>query len=235
MSACVTAPRRWPSAWCLRGVAPARRRSSAPSSCRTSTKARCGFARRCPTRSRSRRRRSWGPSSARCCSRFPQVTTVANELGRPDDGTDPIGFFNDEYLRRAQAVQRSGLERRHPHEGSSSRRRSSEKLEAFPGHHLQLHAAGRGCRRRGGNRPQELAGREDLRVRSGDARGQGRGRPQGHCRRPRHRGHHPRARARATEPHDRAGPREDRAVRAERRRHQHADRDRGRRQRRRPR
>src|ERR1700752_3965799 len=28
---------------------------------------------------------------------FPQVTTVANELGRPDDGTDPTGFFNNEY------------------------------------------------------------------------------------------------------------------------------------------
>ncbi len=29
---------------------------------------------------------------------FPQVTTVANELGRPDDGTDPTGFFNNEYF-----------------------------------------------------------------------------------------------------------------------------------------
>ena len=29
---------------------------------------------------------------------FPQVTTVANELGRPDDGTDAIGFYNDEYF-----------------------------------------------------------------------------------------------------------------------------------------
>ena len=28
---------------------------------------------------------------------FPQVTTVANELGRPDDGTDPIGFYNNEF------------------------------------------------------------------------------------------------------------------------------------------
>jgi cobalt-zinc-cadmium resistance protein CzcA len=28
---------------------------------------------------------------------FPQITTVANELGRPDDGTDPTGFFNDEF------------------------------------------------------------------------------------------------------------------------------------------
>ncbi|MEO7145541.1 MAG: efflux RND transporter permease subunit, partial [Bryobacteraceae bacterium] len=28
---------------------------------------------------------------------FPEVTTVANELGRPDDGTDSTGFFNNEF------------------------------------------------------------------------------------------------------------------------------------------
>ncbi len=28
---------------------------------------------------------------------FPQVTIVANELARPDDGTDPTGFFNNEF------------------------------------------------------------------------------------------------------------------------------------------
>ena len=28
---------------------------------------------------------------------FPQVTEVANELARPDDGTDPTGFFNNEF------------------------------------------------------------------------------------------------------------------------------------------
>lgn len=28
---------------------------------------------------------------------FPEVTTVTNELGRPDDGTDPTGFFNAEF------------------------------------------------------------------------------------------------------------------------------------------
>ncbi|MFA5912742.1 MAG: CusA/CzcA family heavy metal efflux RND transporter [Burkholderiales bacterium] len=28
---------------------------------------------------------------------FPEVTTVASELGRPDDGTDPTGFFNVEF------------------------------------------------------------------------------------------------------------------------------------------
>ena len=29
---------------------------------------------------------------------FPQVTKVANELGRPDDGTDPTGFYNNEFF-----------------------------------------------------------------------------------------------------------------------------------------
>jgi cobalt-zinc-cadmium resistance protein CzcA len=28
---------------------------------------------------------------------FPEVTTVTSELGRPDDGTDSTGFFNDEF------------------------------------------------------------------------------------------------------------------------------------------
>ena len=28
---------------------------------------------------------------------FPQVTIVASELARPDDGTDPTGFFNCEF------------------------------------------------------------------------------------------------------------------------------------------
>ncbi|MEO8360263.1 MAG: CusA/CzcA family heavy metal efflux RND transporter [Vicinamibacteria bacterium] len=39
-----------------------------------------------------------GPQVRSLLLTFPQVTTVANELGRPDDGTDPIGFFNDEYF-----------------------------------------------------------------------------------------------------------------------------------------
>jgi cobalt-zinc-cadmium resistance protein CzcA len=39
-----------------------------------------------------------GPELRSLLLTFPQVTTVANELGRPDDGTDPIGFFNDEYF-----------------------------------------------------------------------------------------------------------------------------------------
>jgi len=39
-----------------------------------------------------------GPQIRSMLLQFPQVTTVANELGRDDEGTDPIGFFNDEYF-----------------------------------------------------------------------------------------------------------------------------------------
>ena len=39
-----------------------------------------------------------GPQVRNTLLGFPQVTTVANELGRDDEGTDPIGFFNDEYF-----------------------------------------------------------------------------------------------------------------------------------------
>jgi cobalt-zinc-cadmium resistance protein CzcA len=61
---------------------------------------------------------------------FPQVTTTANELGRDDEGTDPIGFFNDEYF--------VGLK---PYDDPAWRGTSKQdliaaiqkKLDAFPG------------------------------------------------------------------------------------------------------
>jgi cobalt-zinc-cadmium resistance protein CzcA len=61
---------------------------------------------------------------------FPEVTTVANELGRPDDGTDPTGFFNNEFF--------VGLK---PYDQWSARYRDkaaliaaiNRRLQAFPG------------------------------------------------------------------------------------------------------
>ena len=90
-------------------------------------------------------------------------------------------------LRRPQAVRRSRLERRHSHEGRSSSTRSSEKLEAFPGIIFNYTQPAEDAVDEARNRPEELAGREDLRVRSRDARDQGRSRPQRHRRRSRHR------------------------------------------------
>ncbi|HKO17206.1 MAG TPA: CusA/CzcA family heavy metal efflux RND transporter [Gemmatimonadaceae bacterium] len=37
------------------------------------------------------------PQVRRILSSFPEVTVVASEHGRPDDGTDPTGFFNAEF------------------------------------------------------------------------------------------------------------------------------------------
>ena len=61
---------------------------------------------------------------------FPEVTVVASELGRPDDGTNPTGFFNDEFF--------VGLK---PYSQWNGRYRNKaalikaidEKLKAFPG------------------------------------------------------------------------------------------------------
>ena len=61
---------------------------------------------------------------------FPEVTTVASELGRPDDGTDATGFFNAEFY--------VGLKPYSTWTGSYRTKAAlieavKKKLEAFPG------------------------------------------------------------------------------------------------------
>jgi cobalt-zinc-cadmium resistance protein CzcA len=61
---------------------------------------------------------------------FPEVTVVANEHGRPDDGTDPTGFFNDEFF--------VGLKPYREWKGPYRTKRQliaaiNRKLQAFPG------------------------------------------------------------------------------------------------------
>ncbi|MDE2223377.1 MAG: efflux RND transporter permease subunit [Candidatus Omnitrophica bacterium] len=61
---------------------------------------------------------------------FPQVTTVASELGRPDDGTDATGFFNVEfYVGLKPYSQWRGPYRTKPELIAAVNR----KLQAFPG------------------------------------------------------------------------------------------------------
>ncbi|MBS0331477.1 MAG: efflux RND transporter permease subunit, partial [Proteobacteria bacterium] len=61
---------------------------------------------------------------------FPEVTTVASELGRPDDGTDPTGFFNVEFFVGLKPYsQWTGPYRDKPHLIAAINR----KLSAFPG------------------------------------------------------------------------------------------------------
>jgi cobalt-zinc-cadmium resistance protein CzcA len=61
---------------------------------------------------------------------FPEVTTVTSELGRPDDGTDPTGFFNVEfYVGLKPYAQWSGAYRTK----AGMIEAINHKLEAFPG------------------------------------------------------------------------------------------------------
>ncbi len=61
---------------------------------------------------------------------FPEVTTVASEHGRPDDGTDSTGFFNAEfYVGLKPYSQWNGSY----HTKSELIEAINKKLEAFPG------------------------------------------------------------------------------------------------------
>jgi len=61
---------------------------------------------------------------------FPEVTTVASELGRPDDGTDPTGFFNVEFFVGLKPYsQWTGSYR----SKSGLTEAINKKLAAFPG------------------------------------------------------------------------------------------------------
>jgi len=61
---------------------------------------------------------------------FPEVTTVASELARPDDGTDPTGFFNVEfYVDLKPYAQWTGAYRNK----AALIDAINQKLAAFPG------------------------------------------------------------------------------------------------------
>ena len=61
---------------------------------------------------------------------FPEVTTVASEHGRPDDGTDPTGFFNAEFFVALKPYSEwNGKYRTKPELIDAIDR----KLQAFPG------------------------------------------------------------------------------------------------------
>jgi heavy metal efflux system protein len=61
---------------------------------------------------------------------FPEVTVVANELGRPDDGTDPTGFYNDEFFVGLKPYSQWGG---HYKNKAALINAIDEKLKAFPG------------------------------------------------------------------------------------------------------
>jgi cobalt-zinc-cadmium resistance protein CzcA len=73
-----------------------------------------------------------GPQVRDLLLSFPQVTTVANELGRPDDATDPTGFYNDEYFVGLKSYDdpawRGSIRTK-----AELTKAIDQKLQAFPG------------------------------------------------------------------------------------------------------
>jgi cobalt-zinc-cadmium resistance protein CzcA len=64
---------------------------------------------------------------------YPQVTVVGSELGRPDDGTDPTGFFNDEFYVGLKPYDDKAWKSGSIHTKEELTRDLEKKLDAYPG------------------------------------------------------------------------------------------------------
>jgi len=75
----------------------------------------------------------FSPQVRNILMKYPMVTDVGSELGRPDDGTDPTGFFNDEFYVGLKpyddAIWKSGK----IHNKAELTEDIQNQLKAFPG------------------------------------------------------------------------------------------------------
>src|ERR1700688_2431895 len=65
--------------------------------------------------------------------KYPQVTVVGSELGRPDDGTDPTGFFNCEFYVGLKPYNDKSWKQGSIHSKQQLTEDLEKNLEAFPG------------------------------------------------------------------------------------------------------
>ena len=76
---------------------------------------------------------NFSPQVRNILMQYPMVTDVGSELGRPDDGTDSTGFFNDEFYvglkPYSDAVWKSGS----IHNKAELTEDLQKQLQAFPG------------------------------------------------------------------------------------------------------
>ncbi len=64
---------------------------------------------------------------------YPQVTVVGSELGRPDDGTDPTGFFNCEFYVGLKPYSDKSWQQGHVRNKEELTADINKRLTAFPG------------------------------------------------------------------------------------------------------
>jgi len=65
--------------------------------------------------------------------KYPMVTDVGSELGRPDDGTDPTGFFNDEFYVGLKPYNDASWKATSIHNKAELTEDIQNQLKAFPG------------------------------------------------------------------------------------------------------
>jgi len=65
--------------------------------------------------------------------KYPMVTVVGSELGRPDDGTDPTGFFNCEFYVGLKPYDDPAWRKTSIHNKEELTRDLEKKLDAYPG------------------------------------------------------------------------------------------------------
>jgi heavy metal efflux system protein len=65
--------------------------------------------------------------------KYPMVTDVGSELGRPDDGTDPTGFFNDEFYVGLKPYDDAAWKKGPFHTKAELTEDIEKHLQAFPG------------------------------------------------------------------------------------------------------
>src|SRR5580693_8340895 len=75
----------------------------------------------------------FAPQIRALIAKYPQVTEVGSELGRPDDGTDPTGFFNCEFYVGLKPYKDPSWEKSSAHDKPALIADLQKQLEAFPG------------------------------------------------------------------------------------------------------
>ena len=65
--------------------------------------------------------------------KYPMVTDVASELGRPDDGTDPTGFYNDEFYVGLKPYSDASWKTGPVHNKAALTEDIQKQLAAYPG------------------------------------------------------------------------------------------------------
>src|SRR5262250_2673661 len=75
----------------------------------------------------------FAPEIRKILSQYPMVTVVGSELGRPDDGTDPTGFFNCEFYIGLKPYNDKAWKQTSVRSKAQLEKEIQHRLEAYPG------------------------------------------------------------------------------------------------------